>query len=306
MSKIIKASVWGEPVVIEAPPPPPPPEKKPAEDFSGDDSELSEEERIKKRAAQKALDEADEQIAEAWTTAKKEIDAAKAEIQVARESMMSECTALKKEAERALAKAKTDAAVMRADAEQETKSIIEDAHEQARHIMEDARAKGHEEGLAAGREEGIKQIREEEKQTILDANAKAEKTLADAKESSLVYVENAENEIASMAMEIADRVLPQHFIDVPQIILPLVRKALLKVRDQSEIHIRVAPQNFDLVLMGRNEFQNLVEGQSLLEVHSDETLSAGDVVIETPNGNVDARLSTQLDMIRKAIQDVMK
>ena len=107
-------------------------------------------------------------------------------------------------------------------------------------------------------------------------------------------------------MEIADRVLPQHFIDVPQIILPLVREALLKVKDQSEVHIRVAPSNFDLVLVARSEFQGLLEGQALLEVHSDENLSAGDVVIETPNGNVDARLSTQLDMIRKSIQDVMK
>ena len=38
--------------------------------------------------------------------------------------------------------------------------------------------------------------------------------------------------------------------------------------------------------------------------HTD--LAQGDVVIETPNGNVDARLSTQLDMIRKSIQDAMK
>ena len=161
-------------------------------------------------------------------------------------------------------------------------------------------------GLQGFRPYGIRQIREEEKQIILDANAKAEKTLADAKESCRSYVENAENEIASIAMKIADRVLPQHFIDVPQIILPLVRKALLKVRDQSEIHIRVAPANYVLVLMARSEYQGLLEGQALLEVHSDETLSQGDVVIETPNGNVDARLSTQLGMIRKSIQDVMK
>ena len=130
--------------------------------------------------------------------------------------------------------------------------------------------------------------------------------MADAKEECRSYVQGAENEIAELAMEIANHVLPQHFIDVPTIILPLVRQALLKVKDQSEVHIRVAPESFDLVLMGRSEFQGLLEGQALLEVHSDETLSQGDVVIETPNGNVDARLSTQLDMIRKSIQDAMK
>jgi len=315
LSKIIRDSVWGDPVVIEAPPPPPPPPPEEIQEPEGEprvegDPVLEEEkdERWLEVNAEiaEAKKKADAEIREAKAQAVKDIEAAREETEKAREAMMAECRAQKKEAEQLLAKAKTDSAVMRADAEQETKAIIEDAHEQARHIMEDARTEGHEQGVAEGREEGIKQVREEEQQTILDANAKAEKTLADAKESCRLYVENAENKIASIAMEIADRVLPQHFIDVPQIILPLVREALLKVKDQSEVHIRVAPSNFDLVLVARSEFQGLLEGQALLEVHSDENLSAGDVVIETPNGNVDARLSTQLDMIRKSIQDVMK
>lgn len=312
MSKIIRDSVWGEPVVIEAPPPPPPPEISESEDGRSmadrPDAESETDDGLLEVKAEiaAAKKRADREIQEAKAQAEEEIAAAREETEKAREAMMAECRAQKKEAEQILSKAKTDSAVMRADAEQETKAIIEDAHEQARHIMEDAKAKGHEQGVAEGREEGIRQVREEEKQTIIDANAKAEKTLADAKESCRIYVENAENEIASMAMEIADRVLPQHFIDVPQIILPLVRKALLKVRDQSEVHVRVAPANFDLVLLARSELQGLLEGQALLEVHSDDALSEGDVVIETPNGNVDARLSTQLEMIRKSIQDVMK
>ena len=308
MSKIIKASVWGDPVVIEAPPPPPPPSEKP--DGTSEEGLSSGEDRLLKDEVDaevaEAMEKAKVEIAFAKAQAEKEIASAKEATEKAREAMMAECHAKKKEAEELLSKAKTDCAVMRADATQETKAILDDAHEQARHIMEDAKKSAHEQGLAEGREEGIRQVREEEKQTILDANAKAEKTLADAKEECRVYVRNAENEIAALAMEIADHVLPQHFIDVPTMVLPLVRTALLKVKDQSEIHVRVAPESYDLVLMGRSEFQGLLEGQALLEVHSDETLSAGDVVIETPNGNVDARLSTQLDLIRKSIQDAMK
>ena len=269
---------------------------------------------VKKELLDKASSEAagfkkqlrERMSAEEKAEAEKEIAEAKAETEKAREAMMAECREKKKEAEQTLSKAKTDSAVMRADATQETKAILDDAHEQARHIMEDAKKSGHEQGVAEGREEGIRQIREEQKQAILDANAKAEKTLADAKEECRAYVQGAENEIAQIALEIANQVMPQHFIDVPTLILPLVRKALLKVRDQSEVHVRVAPESYDLVLMGRSEFQGLLEGQALLEVHSDEALSAGDVVIETPNGNVDARLSTQLEMIRKSIQDAMK
>ena len=57
--------------------------------------------------------------------------------------------------------------------------------------------------------------------------------------------------------------------------------------------------------MARSEMQNLLEGNAILEVHSDENLGPGDAVLETPNGDVDARLATQMDAIKRAVQDVM-
>ena len=120
------------------------------------------------------------------------------------------------------------------------------------------------------------------------------------------YVQEAEKQIVTIVMEVADKILPQHFIDVPQVILPLVRKALLKVRDQSQIVIHVCPESYDMVLMAKAEFQSLLEGNSVLTVKSDESLANGDCVIETPNGTVDARLATQLELIKKSVQDVMQ
>ena len=221
------------------------------------------------------------------------------------EAMMKDAFTKKKEAEAALEEARAAGAMIKADAEKEKNAILEDAHQQADVVLEKARNDGREEGIQLGREEGIAQIREEEKQIILDANAKAEKTLEDAKKESQMYVQQAEDQIAQIAMQIVEKILPQHFIDVPTLVLPLVQKALLKVKDQPSVNVRVSPDSYDLVLMARSEMQNLLEGNALLEVHSDENLGPGDVILETPNGDVDARLSTQLESIRKAIQDVM-
>ncbi len=321
MSRIIKPTEWGEPCVIEVLPPSPAPvskkKRRHLEDsqgntpiLSGPELEILEDLQKQKADFEAELSAAREKakldITKAKSAAEKEIVAAMESTEKAREEMMAECREKKKEADRLLSQAKTDSAVMRADAEQETKAILDDAHEQARHIMEDAQKKGHEQGLGEGREEGIRLVREEQKQTIIDANAKAEKTLEDAKEECRTYIQGAENEIASLALEVVEHILPQHFIDVPQIILPVVRKALMKVKDQSEVHVRVAPDSYDLVLMARSEFQGLLEGQAFLEVHSDEDLSPGDVVIETPNGNVDARLSTQIEMVRQSVQGALK
>lgn len=292
MSRIIKASVWEEePCVVEVPLPVPPP--APTEDEARDDD-------VQGGGKRRPATEAD------LIRCRKELDEAKAAFDETREAMLADLYRKKQEAEALLEQARRDSEAMRETAERERQDIIEDAARQADSIREEAKTAGHEEGTAAGREEGIAQIREEEKQILLDANANAEKTMADAKEASHAYVLQAEDEIAAIAMDIADKVLPQHFIDVPQIILPLIRKALLKVKDQPEVVIRVSPGDYDLVLLARSEFQAILEGSSaVLEVRSDEHLGAGDCILETPNGNVDARMATQLEIIRQAVQDAM-
>ena len=103
-----------------------------------------------------------------------------------------------------------------------------------------------------------------------------------------------------------EKILPQHFLDAPQVILPVVREAINHVRDQKEIIIHVEPYSYDLVLMARPEFKSmLTDGTATIEVVSDEALKPGDCVIETPNGGVDARLSTQLDLLKRAVKTVL-
>ena len=103
-----------------------------------------------------------------------------------------------------------------------------------------------------------------------------------------------------------EKILPQHFLNVPQVILPVVREAIKHVRDQKQIKVHVEPYSYDLVLMARSEFQSMLsDGTAIIEIISDEALKPGDCVIETPNGGVDARLSTQIALMKSAIQSVM-
>ncbi|MGP1366985.1 MAG: FliH/SctL family protein [Schwartzia sp. (in: firmicutes)] len=293
MSRIIKASVWeDEPCVVEVP-------LADASLFFDDDEEDFGQRESRRGKGQPVT-------AAELLQGQKALEEAKADFENTREAMLMDLLHKKKEADALLEQARRDGELLRVEAETERQNIIEDAHRQADSLREEAKAAGHEEGIAAGREEGIQQIRDEEQQILLDANAHAEKTMRDAKEAAHAYVLQAEDEIASIAMEIADKVLPQHFIDVPQIILPLIRKALLKVKDQPEVIVRVSSGDYDLVLLARSEFQAMLEGSSaVLEVRSDEHLEPGSCVLETPNGNVDARVATQLAMIRQAIQDAM-
>ena len=207
-------------------------------------------------------------------------------------------------AENLLEETRDKCAVMVQDAEYASKRSEMDARNLAEEIKEEAREAGREEGFKEGHKDGMKKAAEDCEDILAAANEKANSLMSAALEARKVYLQMAEDDITSIAMSAVEQILPQHFIDAPQIVLPLVRKALMKVRDQAEVVVYVAPDSYEFVLMAQSEFQQMLEGQAVLLVKSDAGLKPGDCVLETPNGNVDARLATQIELVKKAIQEV--
>lgn len=192
----------------------------------------------------------------------------------------------------------------------ECDALLLDAKDEAELIRDDAKregyAKGFEEGYKVGHDNGEKNARDELKDTINAANKQAEKTLQDAKVATADYFVRAEDDVAKIILMAIEKILPQHFIDVPKEILPVVREAIKYVRDQKEVKVHVEPNSYDLVLVARGELQGmLTDGTAILEIISDDALKPGDCVIETPNGGVDARLSTQMEVVKDAIKSMM-
>ena len=186
----------------------------------------------------------------------------------------------------------------------------EEIKNQARKIRNDARAQADKLIADTKREseELLKTVHEEAQKSGYDDGYKDGKAdgIQDAKEQTAEYFIRAEDDVVKVVMLAIEKILPQHFLDVPQVVLPVVREAIKHVRDQKEIKIHVEPYSYDLILMARSEFQSmLTDGTAIIEIVSDEALKPGDCVIETPNGDVDARLSTQLNLMKSAIQSVL-
>lgn len=224
----------------------------------------------------------------------------------AQERMLAEIAAKEEQVSQMLEDARASCDRMREDARQEREKLLADAREEIASLREQAKEAGHREGFGEGQAEGREQALQEMKDAIRDANEKAMHTLQTAKDATDDYVKQAEHDIADVVMQVVEKILPQHFIDVPQVILPAVRQALLKVRDQKQIDIHVSPECYEFVLMARDEFRSMLTGgNAAIEVISDESLQAGDCLIETPNGAVDARLATQLELIKQAVQEIL-
>ena len=288
--RIFKYTANAEPFIIEAPVS----QRKAMEDLlkseTPDDVEAAETE------AEKILSEAAEQS----------------------EMILAEAFKRSREAEQKYAEADFQTKMMIQETQNECDQILAEvrgrAEEEAKETNKKAYDEGHKKGFGEGYEDGVKQgrmdgekaVRDEMKQKINDANAKAEKTIRDAKEQTSEYFIRAEDDVVKVVLMAIEKILPQHFLDAPQVILPVVHQAIQYVRDQKEIKVHVEPNSYDLILMARSEFQTmLTDGAAIIEVVSDEALRPGDCIIETLNGGVDARLSTQLELMKDAIKSVL-
>ena len=292
---IVRYMTVGEPVLIGAKPeePEPEPETESEETDEAQEEEPEAEPPIPPEILERVYEEVEEIERKSLL-----LDA---KLQAA-ETTQAEADEIKAQAE----EIKRQAEELKAEAEQ----IIEDTKKEAEELLERVHKEGYDAGYEEGKEDGIKDGREHIEEELADivrqANEKAQKTIQDAKEQTAEYFIRAEDEIVAVVMMAIEKILPQHFLDVPQTVLPLVREAISHVRDQKEIKVHVDPDSYDLVLMARSEFQSmLTDGTAIIEVVSDEALKPGDCVIETPNGGVDARLSTQLDLMKTAVQSVL-
>ena len=220
--------------------------------------------------------------------------------------MLAEIAAKEQRAIEKLKDADVQAGILKQQTQGECEKMIADTKEEAKKIREQAKKEGHDEGFAQGKADGESAARKELAETIRQTNEKAERTLQEAKEQTSEYFIRAEDDIVNVVMMAIEKILPQHFLDVPQVVLPVVREAIMRVRDQKEIKVHVEPDSYELILMARGEFQAmLTDGTAVLEVVSDDTLKPGDCVIETPNGGVDARLLTQIELMKNSIQSVL-
>ncbi|MBO4780676.1 MAG: hypothetical protein J5497_08570, partial [Selenomonadaceae bacterium] len=251
---IMRYMTIGEPVIIGAKPKPvveEEPEPEVAEDSQAADAQDSE-----------ATSEA-----EVEPNPEPEIDYAK--VQAIRDEIFAKLDEIERQsklAEEALQQAQEDQAQaerlrqqarkIRNDARDESDKLVADTKKEAAELLERVRKEGYDTGYKEGKEQGIadgkERIEDELADIVRQANAKAQKTIQDAKEQTAEYFIRAEDEIVKVLMMAIDKILPQHFLDVPQVILPVVREAIRHVRDQKEVKVHVEPDSYDLILMARS------------------------------------------------------
>lgn len=182
---------------------------------------------------------------------------------------------------------------------------LADAETRARELACAAREEGHAQGYETGLEEGRQAAQAEMQQSLQQALAKADRLVKVAEQDAQQMIIDAERQIVEIALAVAGKVIAREIEENPATILPIVKEALAKVRDQDHIVIRVNPGEYEMVLLAKHDLQLMVGREQAVSVSADQTVAAGGCVIDTALGTVDAKLDTKLEMVYKAIQETL-
>lgn len=202
------------------------------------------------------------------------------------------------------------------DAETEAARVVDEGRKAAKTMLAEAEAKieelrqaaydegfarGHAEGLAKGEMDGLAKAQG----TVDEAIEKSQRLIGMAEEQARQALAEAEREMVELALAVASKILAKEIAENPTVVLPIVRAAIDKVRDQEQVTVRVHPDDYELVLAARLELSSMLSRDNALSVVADGALKSGDCVLDTPYGTVDARIDTQLELVKSALREVM-
>lgn len=164
-----------------------------------------------------------------------------------------------------------------AELRREAKVAVEEAEENAASIRKQAREQGRKEGL----QECMEQL----------SRARAEYERLRAR---------AEQDMVNLAFQIAHRLIG-HTIEVePEVVRDIVGEALATARGRRDIVVYVHPDDHGQVEAARADYARELDGVPVY-FERDSAIERGGCVIETESGRIDARLETQLEVLRDAL-----
>lgn len=180
------------------------------------------------------------------------------------------------------------------DANEQAQQIINDANDQIKALEEEARKKGHEEGVEKGYAEGLARAEEierqaEEKSAALDAAYEAK-------------VAELEPKFVEVLTDVYSHVLGIDLSGRSEVVLNLLKDAIRNVEGTKNFLIHVSKEDHEFVNSNRDTLAEGLGTTATIEIIEDITLSPGSSFIETDGGIYDCSLGTELELLKKELR----
>ena len=172
------------------------------------------------------------------------------------------------------------------------RGVEENRKDELRKSESEGFEKGYSEGLARGIQEGQKEVRER--------LGRLESVIRELERVKERKIEELLPEIVDLSLDIARKIIHRKIEQDREIIVSVVREAIHRLGREETMTIRVNPADYDTMI---SNIEVLREETRLRDVtvEPSASVSPGGCTIETPSGEVDARVEEQIREIRDAI-----
>lgn len=177
----------------------------------------------------------------------------------------------------------------------EAEDIVKKAQEKGalleREAYEKGFAQGEKDGLDLGEKKALKVVENIENFFTEMSNLRKE------------ILKQYERQILELIFSIAKKIIHHQIGSDEKAIEDTVLKAVHLAVEKSKIALRVNPEDFDYVERLRPEFFAKFKELKSIVVTSDPSITRGGCFLETPYGDVDARIETELEMIYQCLEE---
>lgn len=153
-----------------------------------------------------------------------------------------------------------------------------------------------------GRQRGIADAEASFSQTA-QALASACEEIANLKKKML---ERSQSDMLRLVFAIAERVVQADLQIDKDVITRTVKQAITLAVSAEEFHIKVNPEDLQVVNDHKPLFIASLSGLSNIEFVPDESVTRGGCIVESPLGRVDATMEAQLEAISTCLQEATK
>lgn len=208
------------------------------------------------------------------------------------------------------------------DAETYAESVVNQANEDAKRIRQEARKeiegwwskrrtedeqasakakeKGREDGFRQGFAEAEAQVRGQYEQLLGEARTIIESAVVFKQQ----FIQESEPFLIELSCSIAEKIVGRQLSVEPDWSVELIKKVLQRRREQGVITLCVSAEHFQFVVDAREELVLAIDSQAELQIIPDPTVKDKGCVIRSSFGSIDARIDTQLNEIKKGLQQV--
>ena len=228
---------------------------------------------------QKARDEADRIVKDAERVAFQEVKSKQEQAQEIKDDAQAEADRMLK------------------DAQEKVDDLTREAERKAHDQQQDAERKGFEEG----REAGFLTGQAEHERLIERLHVIINKAIDRRNE----IIEESEGQIVNLVLQIAKKVVKVISENQRNVVVNNVVQALRKLKEKSDVIIRVNIADLEMVTNHIQDIIERVERDHHITVAEDSTVDPGGTIIETDFGEIDARIASQLQEIEDRILELM-